>query len=306
MIINKWDNTEFNIDIKKDNNLNKTDSKYHKLLIKILKTGVWKENRTGTKTLSIFGEKIKFKNVGEHFPLLTTKNIHIKSIIGELLWFLSGSTDKNELKNKYGVSIWDEWNAPNPKFDGDMGPIYGSQWVNWTYYDESNNLEKKTINQIQNIIDSLKTNPDDRRMIVSAWKVDDIKNMALPPCHWSFQFYSVLYPGNEKRTLHLIENQRSVDTFLGLPFNIASYALLLLMVAKEVDMIPGDLTMNLGDTHIYENHIPYICEQLNRSSKSFEPIMQLHNKTFWNAEIKDFELLNYLSHPNWKNIPVAV
>ncbi len=273
--------------------LNDVDYTYHKLLLNILNNGVWKQNRTGIKTISIFGPQIKFYNIGENFPIITTKKIILRSVIGELLWFLSGSTNKFELKEKYGVGIWDNWGDDKT---GEMGPIYGHQWVNWN-----------GINQLQNILNTLKTNPDDRRMIVSSWNVPQIKDMALPPCHWSYQFYSAKYPNNSKRTLHLIENQRSVDTFLGLPFNIVSYALLLMMIAQEVDMIPGNLIMNLGDTHIYENHLDYIHKQLKRKSKDCRPVMQLNkNKGFWEFESEDFKLLGYDSHPNWKGVPIAV
>lgn len=282
--------------------LNSVDYEYHSLLEKILQEGIWKQNRTGVKTLSIFGPQVKFKNVAENFPLLTTKKIHLKSVVGELLWFLSGSTNKHELRDKYGVTIWDEWGDET----GELGPVYGHQWVNWEYFNkESQEIEH--INQLKNIIDTLKTNPDDRRMIVSAWNVPDIPRMALPPCHWSYQFYSVLYPGEEKRRLHIKMNIRSWDFLLGAPFNIASYALLLMMMAQEADMFAGDLYISAGDVHIYENHFEYILKQLSRCSKSSPPQMKLNTeKDFWNFEPEDFTLENYDSHPNWKNIPVAV
>ena len=297
MILNINHKEEFNIPFR-FKYLNDTDKTYHNLVKNILSNGVWKENRTGTKTISLFGPQVTFRDVGQRFPLVTTKKVHLTSIIGELLWFLSGSTDKSVLKNKYKTSIWDEWTGPKTDDPNEMGPIYGSQWVNWN---------NEGINQIQNVIDTLKTNPDDRRMIVSAWNPSKLDDMALPPCHWSFQIYSVLKPGNKKRTLHLIENQRSVDTFLGLPFNIASYAILLMMVAKEVDMIPGDLIMNLGDTHIYEDHIEFIEKQMNRESKSEEARLVINeNKDFWDYAPEDFELLNYNPSPNFKNVPVAI
>lgn len=312
MIINKYTKEQFEINTDYDK-LNNTDKIYCKLIENILENGLWKQNRTGTKTISIFGPQIIFEDINDRFPLLTQKKVHLKSVIGELLWFLSGSTDKNVLKNKYGVTIWDEWNAPNPKFDGDMGPIYGNQWVNWKYYEEIGNISgqpallQKSINQIQNIIDKLKSDPDDRRMIVTAWHPEQIKDMALPPCHWSFQFYTNQRPNEDKRRLHIIENQRSVDTFLGLPFNIASYSILLMMMAQEVNMIPGDLIMNLGDTHLYENHLPFVYEQLKRISKGDEPVLKLNpDKGFWEFEPEDFELLMYDAHPNFKNVPIAV
>lgn len=338
MITNKWTGEEFDaefiypfhaINTRKDGTiaLNATDYEYHNLIIKILSEGLWKQNRTGVKTLSIFGPQVTFKDVGEKFPLLTTKKIHLKSVIGELLWFLSGSTNKHELKEKYGTSIWDEWGDDET---GELGPIYGHQWVNWEYekvhgitsYDASGPVDKEkgekefdiyhvskkeSINQLQNIINTLKTNPDDRRMIVSAWHVDQIKDMALPPCHWSYQFYTNQYPNEEKRRLHIKMNIRSWDIFLGGPFNIASYALLLLMMAQEVDMLPGDLIISAGDVHIYENHLEYITKQLNRESKGSVPKMEINKtKGFWDFEPSDFNLTGYDPHPNWKNVPVAI
>jgi thymidylate synthase len=466
--------------------LNDTDAEYHNLLIKILKEGLWKQNRTGVKTLSIFGPQVEFKSVGEKFPLLTTKKIHLKSVIGELLWFLEGSTDKNRLRDHYGTTIWEEWKRPytlsreviniaprkkdyedftnkisvdglnitdeidkkllkiwlgmmkrcyikdssNSKFyknisvskdwqnpltfisevkllphwqykkedwdnfnldkdyyfsnqyskdtcvwlrkdenhmytknsktirvtfpdqkekiyfssgeivreldisssslsrilsgyftdtpkgkmkefsdfkfeelensylrlklidDGEMGPIYGNQWVNWN---------GEEINQIKNIIDKLKTDPDDRRLIVTSWNPSKIKDMALPPCHWSFQFYTNQYPGEKRRRLHIIWNQRSVDTGLGLPFNIASYALLLMIVAQQADMIPGNLIGNLGDTHIYENHIDKLSIQLSRESSGAEPVIKIDKqKDLWNYKPEHFHIENYNPHPSIK------
>ena len=282
--------------------LNDTDEIYHTLILQILREGIWKENRTGTKTLSIFGPQVTFYNVGKKFPLLTTKKIHTKSVIGELLWFLSGSTNKHELKEKYECSIWDEWGDDET---GELGPVYGHQWVNWTYADDGGMT--KTINQVQNLIDKLKTNPDDRRMIVNAWHVDQIPEMALPPCHWSFQCDTRQYPGDDRRTLNLKMNIRSWDIFLGGPFNISSYAYLLLMLAQEANMIPGNLTISAGDVHIYENHLEYIYKQLARTSKSLEPTVILNkDKGFWDFEPTDFELVNYEPHSNWKNVPVAI
>jgi len=293
-------------------NLNKTDKEYHDLLVKILKEGIWKENRTGTKTLSIFGPQVEFPNVAEAFPLLTTKKIHLKSIIGELLWFLSGSTNKHELRDKYGVTIWDEWGDDKT---GELGPVYGHQWVAWRDYKtkwisavSGPGMQVPIyINQLQNIIDKLKTNPDDRRLIVSAWNVAEIDQMALPPCHWSYQWESRQYPGETKRRLNLKMNIRSWDIFLGGPFNISSYALLLLMMAQEVDMHPGNLYISAGDVHIYENHLEYIYKQLARDSKAQEPLMLLNeSKSFWDFEPEDFILEDYEAHPNWKGVPIAV
>ena len=322
MIINEWSKDKFPVTKTQHfDNLNPTDKQYHELLCKILEEGIWKQNRTGVKTLSIFGPQVEFHNVGEAFPLLTTKKIHLKSIIGELLWFLSGSTNKHVLRDQYGVSIWNEWGDDET---GELGPVYGHQWVNWTYVKPDSkllNTYKKglphfpggfkarhySINQIQNLIDKLKTNPDDRRMIVSAWHVDQIPDMALPPCHWSFQCDTRQYPGDDKRTLNLKMNIRSWDIFLGGPFNIASYAILLLMIAQEVDMIPGNLYISGGDVHIYENHLEYIYKQLGRNSKGKEPIMKLNpDKEFWNFTPDDFPLEGYDPHSNWKNVPIAV
>jgi len=301
------------LDTNKIITLNKTDKTYHNLLIKILKDGVLKQNRTGIKTYSIFGPQIRFDNVGDNFPLISTKKIHLKSVIGELLWFLSGSTNKNVLREKYGTTIWDEWGNDET---GEMGPIYGNQWVNWTYYKEKGSfkvgntnqpvLVKKSINQLQKVIDKLKTSPDDRRMIVTAWHVEDIPKMALPPCHWSYQFYTSKIKNSEKRKLDIIMNIRSLDTFLGGPFNISSYAILLMMMAQEVNMIPGDLIINIGDAHIYENHLEYVYKQLQRSSKS-NPTLELNkNKSFWEFTPEDFILKNYDAHSNWRNVPIAV
>jgi len=321
MIKNKWTGEEFPVNkcnfaqtgtgqfIPGGSILNSTDYAYHQLIEKILEEGLWKQNRTGVKTLSIFGPQVEFPLVGNSFPLISTKRVHLKSIIGELLWFLSGSTNKFELRDKYDCTIWDEWGNDET---GELGPVYGHQWVNWTYLQPvtthiPGTYDIKSINQLQNIIDALKTNPDDRRMIVSAWHVDQIKDMALPPCHWSYQFYTNQYPGEEKRRLHLKMNIRSWDIFLGGPFNIASYAILLLMMAQEVDMLPGDLFISAGDVHIYENHFEYIFKQLSRSSKEAPPIMLLNkNKGFWDFSPEDFELKGYDPHPNWKNVPVAV
>jgi len=335
MIQNKWTGEQFPVnkcnpaqtkagEFKSNGSiLNPVDYEYHRLIEQILEEGLWKENRTGTKTLSIFAPQVTFKHIGTDFPLLTTKKIHLKSIIGELLWFLSGSTNKHVLKEKYGVSIWDEWGDDET---GELGPVYGHQWVNWTYFgkeavgsyaeEQEDGLivmkpnrifVEKSINQIQNLIDTLKTNPDDRRMIVTAWHVDQIPDMALPPCHWSFQCDTRQYPNNDRRTLNMKMHIRSWDIFLGGPFNIASYAILLLMLAKEVGMNPGNLTISAGDVHIYENHLDYIYEQLNRYSKSGPPRMDVNPyKKFWEFEPEDFKINNYEAHPNWKNVPVAI
>ena len=292
----KIGNVEVNFD-----NLNGADAAYHTLMLDILMHGKWKENRTGTRTISLFGPQVRFDNVGEFFPLISSKKVHLKSIIGELLWFLSGNTNKFVLKEKYGVSIWDEWGDDET---GEMGPIYGNQWVNWEFNNEEG--EKRSINQLQEIINRLKHDPDDRRMIVSAWHVEQIPGMALPPCHWSYQFYSVL---NEegKRELSMNMNIRSWDVFLGGPFNIASYAILLQMVAQAVDMIPKDLIINAGDAHLYEDHIDKVVEQLKRDSPC-DPVMTLNpdKKDIFSYLPEDFTLSGYDNpHPNWKNVPIA-
>jgi len=484
---------------------NQTDRVYHSLLVDILKNGILKTNRTGELTYSVFGRQLRFKNVGDIFPVLTTKRVPLRSVMGELLWFLSGNTNKFVLRDKYKCTIWDEWNAPyttnrevitvetkhreyieyngnfsttgysylkdedlkliktwihmmercykedahNHKFyidssvckewhdplkfiedvkklphwrfkkddwqnwdldkdyynsnlyssdtcvwlskeennkykktgrdikvtfpngeskiflsrydvvkeigissgtlcrtldgfvptihkqgtekfagfifeditdcdinyryklieDGEMGPIYGYQW---------RNFNSSGIDQMTNILNTLKTNPDDRRMIVTAWNPQQLSQQALPPCHWSFQFNTNVIEGQEKRTIDLMMNQRSVDTFLGLPFNIASYAFLLLMVADQVDMIPGDLIMNLGDCHIYQNHLPFVTELLQRESKFTEidnfgevsgvsPQIELNKvDSLYNYTPDDFRLINYNPHPNFKDVPIAV
>jgi len=282
---------EIIIDLTKVNN---ADKEYHSLMIDILVNGKWKENRTGTQTLSIFGPQLRFKNILEHFPLITTKRVHWKSVVGELLWFLSGSTNKFVLKEKYGVTIWDEWGDNET---GDLGPVYGFQW---------RNFDGSGIDQLSNVINDLKKDPDDRRLIVTAWNPKQIKDMALPPCHWSYQFYSVL--NNEgKRELSMIMNIRSWDIFLGGPFNIAEYALLLQMVAQTVDMIPHELIINAGDAHLYENHIPFVIEQLQRDTLSDPTVsLNLEQKNIFEFSLSDINLLDYNAHPNWRNVPVAV
>ena len=210
---------------------------YLELLDRILTEGVKKEDRTGTGTVSIFGNQMRF-NLEEGFPLLTTKKLHLKSIIYELLWFLRGDTNIKYLK-EHGVSIWDEWADEN----GELGPVYGHQWRSWP--DENG----RTIDQIENVVNQIKNNPDSRRMIVSAWNVAEVERMALPPCHTMFQFYVA----NGRLSLQLY--QRSADTFLGVPFNIASYALLLQMMAQVTGLKAGDFIHTTGDTHLYLNHI---------------------------------------------------
>jgi thymidylate synthase len=261
---------------------------YLDLLNHVLEHGDKKEDRTGTGTISVFGYQMRF-DLSEKFPLLTTKKVHLKSVIHELLWFLKGSTNIGYLKEN-GVSIWDEWADEN----GDLGPVYGSQWRSWQTSDG------RTIDQISNLIENIKNNPDSRRLIVSAWNVGEVDKMKLPPCHCFFQFYIA----NDKLSCQLY--QRSADIFLGVPFNIASYALLTLMIAQVTNLAPGDFVHTLGDAHIYSNHIEQVKQQLSREAKDL-PIMKInpHIKDIFSFKYDDFEILNYDPHPLIK-APVAV
>ena len=256
---------------------------YHDLLQHILDKGVKKEDRTGTGTISVFGYQMRF-DLNEGFPCLTTKKVHMRSIIHELLWFLKGETNIQYLKEN-NVSIWDEWADEN----GNLGPVYGSQWRSWPCADG------RQIDQITNIISQLKTNPDSRRIIVSAWNVAEIENMALPPCHAFFQFYVA----DGKLSCQLY--QRSADTFLGVPFNIASYALLTLMVAQVCNLKPGDFIHTLGDAHLYSNHIEQANLQLTRDFRPL-PKMKINPevKDIFAFKYEDFELENYDPHPHIK------
>ena len=336
--------------------LNKTDKVYHDLLKDILENGHQKGDRTGTGTTSVFGRQIRF-NMKDGFPLLTTKKLHTKSIIHELIWFLSGNTNIEYLQENK-VSIWDEW----ADLMGDLGPVYGKQWVDWSgktqvglsakkndegYYEY---IQTKTngINQIKNLINSLMGSPDSRRIMVSAWNVGEIEQMALPPCHYGFQVWTRELSYEERlalclkhpmidpfdfgigeleskehdiehhiavidayeiptREISLMWNQRSVDTFLGLPFNIASYGMLLEMIAQQVNMIPGELIGNLGDVHIYDNHIEQIQEQLTRESKTdVLPKLKLNKvDTIFDYKFEDFEIVDYDTHSTIK-MPIAV
>lgn len=332
---------------------------YHDLLEDILKNGNEKNDRTETGTLSVYGRQVRF-NMKDGFPLLTTKKLHLRSITHELLWFLNGETNIGYL-NDNNVTIWDEW-ADN---SGDLGPVYGKQWVDWggTYEtllkrerDETGHFpfvkkHNPGINQINNVIELLKNDPDSRRMIVSAWNVGELDKMALPPCHYGFQVYTrelsleernnlltdMLSDGVPisvdkliqefynnpseglvveacdklnipKRAISLMWNQRSVDTFLGLPFNIASYAMLLHMFAQQVNMVPGELIGNLGDVHIYNNHITYVEEQLGRDVYKYkQPELSLNKgKDMFSYKFDDFKILNYESYANWRGVPIAV
>ena len=256
---------------------------YHKLLKTILEKGDKKSDRTGTGTISIFGHQMRF-NLEDGFPLITTKKIHLKSIIYELLWFLNGDNNTKYLIDN-GVRIWDEWADEN----GDLGPVYGVQWRSWqgkdgTYHD-----------QIKNLIKSLKKNPYSRRHIISAWNVPEIENMALPPCHTIFQFYV----NDNKLSCQLY--QRSADVFLGVPFNIASYALLTMMVAQVCNLKLGDFIHTFGDAHIYLNHLDQVNLQLSR--KTFPlPQMKINDSVndIFSFEYKDFTLENYSAHPHIK------
>jgi thymidylate synthase len=263
------------------------ERQYLALLQDILDNGVQRDDRTGTGTLGVFGRQMRF-DLSRGFPLLTTKKLHLKSIVLELLWFLRGDTNVRWLQER-GVSIWDEWADES----GDLGPVYGRQWRSWTAPDG------RVIDQIAGVIESLKTNPNSRRHIVSAWNPADVDDMALPPCHCLFQFF--VAEGRLSCQLY----QRSADVFLGVPFNIASYALLTLMVAKATGLQPGEFVHSFGDAHLYLNHIDQAREQLSRQPLDF-PTMDLADKTdLFAFELSDFQIRNYQAHPAIK-APIAV
>jgi thymidylate synthase len=256
---------------------------YHDLLKHILENGTQKGDRTGTGTLSVFGYQSRY-DLSEGFPCLTTKKLHLRSIIVELLWFLKGDTNIKYLKDN-NVSIWDEWADEN----GDLGPVYGYQWRNWPARDGG------TIDKITNIINQIKANPNSRRLMVSAWNVADVDNMALPPCHSLFQFYVA----DGKLSCQLY--QRSADTFLGVPFNIASYALLTMMIAQVCDLEVGEFIHTMGDAHLYNNHI----EQTNLLlTRDFRPLPKMkinpNVKDIFEFKLEDFELVGYDPHPHIK------
>ena len=261
---------------------------YLDLLQRVLAEGVHKEDRTGTGTLSVFGHQMRFR-LSDGFPCLTTKKLHLKSIIYELLWFLRGDTNVRYLQ-EHGVRIWNEWADP----DGNLGPIYGAQWRSWPDY------RGGTIDQIAEAIDTIRHNPDSRRIIVSAWNVAALPDMKLPPCHAFFQFYVA----DGRLSLQLY--QRSADIFLGVPFNIASYALLLMMVAQVTGLQPGDFVHTLGDAHIYTNHLDQVRLQLTREPRPL-PTMHLNPavKDIFSFQYEDFELTGYDPHPHIKGV-VAV
>lgn len=258
---------------------------YLDLLGHVLKTGTKKQDRTGTGTISIFGYQMRF-NLEEGFPLLTTKKLHLKSIIHELIWFISGDTNIKYLTDN-GVTIWNEWADDN----GNLGPVYGYQWRSWPA--EGN----RKIDQLSNVISEIKESPDSRRHIVSAWNVGEIDKMALPPCHVMFQFYVA----NGRLSCQLY--QRSCDIFLGVPFNIASYALLTMMVARVTGYKPGDFVHTLGDAHIYLNHIDQVKLQLKRKPYPLpEMIINPSVTDIFKFRPGDFQLVNYVSHPHIKGM----
>ena len=256
---------------------------YHDLLRHVLERGVQKHDRTGTGTVSVFGYQMRF-NLQDGFPLLTTKKVHTKSIIHELLWFLKGDTNIKYLKDN-GVGIWDEWADSN----GNLGPVYGSQWRSW------HTPDGRTIDQITNVVEQIKKNPDSRRLIVSAWNVADIDKMKLPPCHAFFQFYVL----DGKLSCQLY--QRSADIFLGVPFNIASYALLTMMVAQVCDLKLGEFVHTFGDAHIYSNHMEQVNLQLSRDFRPL-PAMKINPavKDIFGFKYEDFTIENYNPHPHIK------
>lgn len=256
---------------------------YQDLMQHVLQNGAQKHDRTGTGTISVFGYQMRF-DLQKGFPLVTTKKMHLRSIIHELIWFLKGDTNIKYLKD-HGVSIWDEWADEN----GELGPVYGSQWRSWPKPDGSH------IDQISDVIKQIRSNPDSRRLIVSAWNVAEIGNMALPPCHCFFQFYV----SDGKLSCQLY--QRSADIFLGVPFNIASYALLTMMAAQVCGLEPGDFVHTLGDAHLYNNHLDQTRLQLGRDCRPL-PLMKLnpHVNSIFDFKFEDFSLENYDPHPHIK------
>jgi thymidylate synthase len=261
---------------------------YHDLMERVLKHGLEKRDRTGTGTLSVFGHQMRF-DLKDGFPLVTTKKLHLKSIVFELLWFLAGDTNVRWLQEK-GVSIWNEWADE----EGELGPVYGHQWRSWPKPDGG------SIDQIASVVNQIKRNPDSRRLIVTAWNPADIEKMALPPCHCLFQFYV----GDGRLSCQLY--QRSADIFLGVPFNIASYALLTLMMAQVTNLKPGEFTHTFGDAHLYLNHLDQAQEQLSRRPYPL-PTMKLNPAVMdiFAFKYEDFTLENYQAHPHIK-APVAV
>ncbi|WP_227996978.1 thymidylate synthase [Nocardia australiensis] len=266
---------------------NVRDTQYEDLLRLVLASGTAKADRTGTGTRSIFGHQLRY-DLSAGFPLITTKKVHLKSIVYELLWFLRGDSNIAWLR-EHGVSIWDEWADDN----GELGPVYGVQWRSWPTPDGSH------IDQISQVLETLRGNPDSRRMIISAWNVAELDRMALAPCHAFFQFY--VAAGKLSCQLY----QRSADLFLGVPFNIASYALLTHMVARQVGFEPGDFIWTGGDCHIYDNHIEQVTEQLTRDPYPFPTLRLRQAPTLFDYTYEDVEVLDYQHHPAIK-APVAV
>jgi thymidylate synthase len=267
---------------------------YLDLVKHIITTGTDKSDRTGTGTRSVFGYQMRF-DLSKGFPLVTTKKVHLKSIIYELLWFLQGDTNIDYLK-QHNVKIWDEWADEN----GDLGPVYGKQWRSWSAVSGGQGADGVEVDQVKDLIHQIKNNPDSRRMIISAWNVADLPKMKLMPCHCLFQFYVA----NGKLSCQLY--QRSADVFLGVPFNIASYALLTMMIAQVCELEPGEFVHSFGDVHLYNNHFEQAALQLSRTPFPL-PTMKINPdvKDIFSFRFEDFELLNYQSHPAIK-APVAV
>lgn len=267
--------------------MNQIDRQYEDLLAKIMREGTEKSDRTGTGTRSLFGAQLRY-DLSKGFPLITTKRVHMKSIIGELLWFLSGDSNVHWLQEN-GVRIWNEWADEN----GDLGPVYGVQWRRW------NAGDGREIDQISQVLETLRTNPDSRRMIVSAWNVGDLPKMALEPCHAFFQ----LYVADGRLSLQLY--QRSADMFLGVPFNIASYSLLTHMFAQQAGLEVGDFVWTGGDCHIYSNHVEQVTEQLSREPYPFPTLKLRKADSMFSYGFDDVEIVGYEHHPTIK-APVAV
>ncbi|MET0414473.1 MAG: thymidylate synthase [Actinoplanes sp.] len=263
------------------------DTQYEDLLRRVLTTGIPKSDRTGTGTVSLFGERLRY-DLSASFPLITTKRVHFKSVAVELLWFLRGESNVSWLRER-GVTIWDEWADEN----GELGPVYGVQWRSWPTPDGGK------VDQIAELLDTLRRDPDSRRMLVSAWNVSELPQMALAPCHTMFQFY--VADGRLSCQMY----QRSADLFLGVPFNIASYALLTRMIAAEVGLEPGDFIWVGGDCHIYNNHVDQVREQLSREAYAFPQLEIARKPSLFDYEFEDFKLVDYRHHPALK-APVAV
>ncbi|MBZ6377343.1 thymidylate synthase [Pacificimonas flava] len=260
---------------------------YHDLMRRVLSEGTERGDRTGTGTKSVFGHQMRF-DLADGFPLLTTKKLHLKSIVHELLWFIAGDTNIRYLKDN-GVSIWDEWADE----DGELGPVYGKQWRRWE------SADGRVVDQLSNVLRQIRETPNSRRLVVSAWNPGEVDDMALPPCHLLFQFY--VADGRLSCQLY----QRSADIFLGVPFNIASYALLTMMIAKVSGLVPGDFVHTLGDAHLYLNHLDQTREQLTRQPRSLPEMRIADRDSLFDYRFEDFELVGYDPHPHIK-APVAV